>query len=118
MDDAQLQTVWQQRQFDDHVVPLGEPLATLIKHTIAKRARRLGKLAEIWDELIPAGIRDHTALEGFSHGVLTVAVDSAAHRFKLSVLLDGGLRRQIQARFDAALRKIRLIPGRFDAIEL
>jgi hypothetical protein len=118
MDDAQLRTVWQQRQFDDHIVPLAQPLAILMKHSLAWRVRKLGKLAGIWDELVPDDIRDHTALENFSRGVLTVIVDSAAHRYQLRLLLDGGLRRQMQARFGGDLGKIRLVPGRFDAIDV
>ena len=118
MDDAQLRTVWQQRQFDDRVVPLGQPLAFLMKHTLAGRVRKLGRLAEIWDDLIPEDIRDHTALESFSRGVLTVIVDSAPHRYQLRMLLDGGLRRQIQAHFRGELNKIRLVPGRFDSVEV
>ena len=118
MDDAQLQTVWQQRQFNDPVVPLGQPLAIFMKHFLAARVRKLGRLAEIWDLLVPPDIRQHTALEGFSRGVLTVLVDSAAHRYQLRMLLDGGLKRDIQTRFPGPLNKIRLIPGRFDAIEV
>jgi len=118
MDDAQLQTVWQQRQFGDLAVPLAQPLAIFMKHFLAARVRKLGRLAEIWDLLVPQEIREHTALEAFSRGVLTVIVDSASHRYQLRMLLDGGLKRDIQARFPGPLNKIRLTPGRFDAIEV
>ena len=118
MDDAQLRTIWQQWQFRDRFVQLGQPLAVFMKHTLAGQVRRLGKLAEIWDELLPEDIRDHTALDGFSHGVLTAMVDSAPHRYRLRVLLDGGLMRIIKQRFGGPLNKIRLVPGQFDAIEV
>ncbi|MFW6133039.1 MAG: DciA family protein [Planctomycetota bacterium] len=118
MDDAQLHTVWQQRQMPEPAVPLGRSLTTLMKYDLARRVRRIGQLADIWDDVIPAGLREHTALDGFSRGVLRVAVDSAAHRYQLRMLLDGGLRREIQARFGGALDKIRLIPGQFEALEL
>ena len=118
MDDAKLRTVWQQRQFDDRCVPLAQPLAFLMNHVLAKRIRQLGKLAEIWDELLPRTLRDHTALESFNRGVLTVLVDSAAHRYQLKMLLSGGLMQEIRARFSGALNKIRLVPGQFFAVDL
>ena len=118
MDDAKLRTVWLQRQIDDRCVPLGQPLAFLMKHVLAKRVRQLGQLARVWDAVLPAAIRDHTALESFNRGVLTVLVDSAAHRYQLQVLLTGGLMSEIRARFSGALNKIRLVPGQFAAVDL
>jgi len=118
MDDAQLNTVWQQRQRADTAAHLSGPLAMLMKHTLAKRVRQLSKLAEVWDEVIPDGIREHTALESLNRGVLTVVMDSAAHRCQLQLLLDAGLRREIQSRFPGTINKIRLIPGRFYAVDL
>ncbi|MFB3892169.1 MAG: DUF721 domain-containing protein [Phycisphaerae bacterium] len=118
MDDDQLRTVWQQRQPSDRISLLSAPLTVLMKHTLAKRVRQLSKLAEIWDEVVPDDIREHTALESFNKGVLTVMVDSAAHRFQLQMLLSGGLTREIQARFSGAVNKVKLIPGQFYAVDL
>ena len=118
MDDAQLRTVWQQRQFDDRTAHLSQPLTLLMKHTLAKRVRQLSKLAEVWDEVVPESIRDHTALEGFQRGVLTVIVDSSTHRYQLRTLLSGGLLGEIRRRFPAALDRVRLVPGQFSSVDL
>ncbi len=118
MDDAQLKTVWQQRQFPPPASLLGEPLAMLMKRTLAKRVKQLSKLADIWDEVLPQSIREHTALEGFRDGVLTVIVDSAPHRFQLQTLLNAGLTGQIQKLLPLALNKIRLVPGQFYSIDI
>ena len=118
MDDAKLRTVWQQRQLDDRCVPLAQPLTLLMKHVLAKRLRQLGNLAGIWDDVLPRTIRDHTALESFNRGILTVLVDSAAHRYQLRMLLNGGVEREIRDRFSGALNKIRLVPGQFFAVDL
>jgi predicted nucleic acid-binding Zn ribbon protein len=118
MDDAQLQTVWQNRQFGPHFEHLSHPLAVFMKDTLARRVRRLSRLAAIWDEVIPDSIAGHTALESFHRGVLTVMVDSAAHRYRLQTLLTGGLMREIQARFPGSLDKIRLVPGQFCAVDV
>jgi predicted nucleic acid-binding Zn ribbon protein len=118
MDDAQLKTVWQQRQFAPLAPPLGVPLAQLMKRKLAKRVKQLNKLAEVWDEVLPQPIREHTALESFKDGVLTVIVDSAPHRFQLQTLLNAGLTSQIQELLPQALNKIRLIPGQFYSIDI
>ena len=117
MDDAQLRTIWQQRQYNDRVSHLSHPLAMLMKHTLGKRVRQLSSLARVWDDLIPEPIRDHTALDRFNSGVLTVLVDSPAHRFQLQNLLAGGIMREIQKRFTGALNKIRLVPGQFCSVD-
>ena len=118
MDDATLRTVWQQRQFDDRIAPLGQPLATLMKRVLAKRVRQLGALGRVWDQCVPQALQSHTALESFHRGVLTVMVDSAAHRYQLQTLLTGGLLKEIRSRFSGPLNKIRLIPGQFYSIDL
>ena len=118
MDDAQLRTVWQQRQFKSHFTPLAQPLAVLMKYTLGKRVRQVGKLSEIWDDVIPQGIREHTALESFHRGVLTVIVDSAPHRFQLQILLAAGIEKEIRRRFPGALNKIRLVPGQFYSVDV
>ena len=118
MDDAQLRTIWQQRQYDRSQSQLPEPLGGLMKHRLARRVRQLSELACIWDSTIPAPIQDHTAMDSFQRGVLTVLVDSASHRFHLQTLLTGGVMKAIQQRFSGALNKIRLVPGRFYSIDL
>ena len=118
MDDAQLRTIWLQRQAQDRTAILGQPLTSLMKHTLAKRVKQLGKLAQVWDELIPDSIREHTALESFNRGTLSVIVDSSPHRFQLQTLLMGGLMHELQARFDGALNRVRLVPGQFYAVDI
>ena len=117
MDDAQLQTVWQQRRSQDRTVHLGYPLALLMKYNLSKRAKQLGKLASVWDEVLPESLSDHTSLESFNSGVLTVLVDSASRRFQLQTLLTGGLKREIQRRTPVAINKIRLVAGQFRTVD-
>ncbi len=118
MNDAQLQTIWQQRRMSDGAVPLAGPLTMLMKYTLGKKVRRVSELAVIWDEVVPDEIRWHTALENFSRGTLTVMVDSAPHRYRLLTLLAGGLTEEIRSRFKGALNKIRTIPGQFYSVDV
>jgi len=118
MDDSQLRTLWLQRQYNDRISHLAQPVTVLMKHTLGKKVRQLSKLAVIWDEVIPLNVRNHTALDSFQRGVLTVLVDSSSHRYQLQTLLTAGLMKEIRRRFPGALNKIRLVPGQFCSIDL
>lgn len=118
MEDAQLRTLWQQRQPKFQASYVAEPLTVLMKHKLGKRVKQLGQLADLWDDVLPSEIREHTALECFRNGVLTVLVDSAAHRFQLQTLLTGGLMKVLQQRCPGALNKVRLVPGQFASVDL
>ncbi len=118
MDEWQLRHVWQNRQPPRRLVPLSEPLSVLMKRRLARRVRQVGRLSAAWDECIPAYIREHTALVSYVRGVLTVAVDSAAHRYQLQTLLRDGLQEAIRERAGGPLNRIRLVPGQFDYLEM
>jgi len=117
MDDAQLQTVFQQRKWAWQPSLLSEPLATLMKHNLGRKVRQLSAIAEIWDRVIPSELASHTALEGITRGVLRVTVDSAPHRFQLKTLLDGGLTRVIREQYSGPLNKINLVPGQLCTVD-
>lgn len=113
-----MRTIWQQRRSDDRISHLAGPMAALMKHKLGKKVRQLSKLAVIWDEILPGTIREHTALDSFRGGVLTVLVDSSSHRYQLQTLLAAGLMKEMQTRFAGPLNKIRLLPGQFSSIDL
>ncbi|MCK4626974.1 MAG: DUF721 domain-containing protein [Phycisphaerae bacterium] len=118
MQEWQLRNVWQNRQPKNRVSALAEPLTTLMKRHLAKRVRQIGQLSIAWDECVPDFIREHAALVSLKSGNLTVAVDSASHRYRLEMLLRAGLLDAIRERFSGALNRVRLIPGEFDALEM
>ena len=118
MDDSQLRTLWLQKQPNDRISHLAAPMAILMKHKLGKKVRQLSKLAGVWDDVLPGTIRNHTALESFQRGVLTVLVDSSSHRYQLQTLLAAGLLKEIQTRFAGPLNKIRLVPGQFSSVDL
>ena len=118
MEERQLRNVWRNRQQTNRICTLAEPLRHLVKHHLAKRVRQIGQLSIAWDECIPETILEHTALVTFTRGTLTVAVDSAPHRYQLQMLLRDGLIEAIRERFSGALNRIRLVPGGFDALDM
>ena len=117
MDDAQLQTVWRNRQANWHCDPIARPLAMFMKHTLGRRVKQVGKLVGAWQEVIPAELAEHTCLESFQRGVLTVLVDTAAHRFQLQNLLNAGLIKDLQKRFGGPLNRVKLVPGQFYSLD-
>ncbi len=118
MDEKQLQTAWQNRQAPETARPVGEAVTLLMKHTLAKRVKQLGQIAAVWDEVIPADLAAHTALESFARGTLTVMVDSAPHRFQLDALLKSGVRQHLADRCSGPLNRIKLVPGQFYSVDL
>lgn len=91
---------------------LGGEMLSFFKQGVAKRQPRLELVARCWQQLVPPMFLDHTCLEGFSKGTLTVLVDSASHLFELRQVLLAGLEKQLLlACKSAGLRKISLKRG-------
>ncbi len=81
---------------------------------VQKLQKKFGRLADIWEVLVPDLLREHTALESFSRGTLTVLVDSSPHLYELKQLLLAGLEKQFLSACKAqGLRKITLRSGRW-----
>ncbi len=87
-------------------------LSDTFKREVAKPFKQLEELAELWVELVPTHLAQHTRLEGLQRGVLRVVVDSAARHYELDRLLRGGLMRELTRRHkSAALRQVKVRVG-------
>lgn len=84
-------------------------LAGQFKREVQKPFEQLGKLTEIWGELVPPELASHTRLEGLSRGVLRVSVDSSGRLYELDRLLRGGVLDELVTRHKGkALRRVEL----------
>ena len=93
---------------------LGPEMLTFFKQNVQKRQTKFAPIAECWSELVPAFLLEHTALESFTRGQLTVLVDSSSHLYELKQLLLAGLEKQLlTACKSTGLRKIALKRGRW-----
>lgn len=93
---------------------LGADLIEFFKKDVQRRQGKFGKIADIWAQLIPETLLDHTCLESFHAGTLKVLVDTSSHLFELKTVLLAGLQKQIlMAGRSAGLRKITLRLGRW-----
>lgn len=97
---------------------LGPEMISFFKTSVQRRQTRLGKIADVWSQLVPALINEHCALDGMTRGTLTVMVDTASHLYELKQLLLAGLEKQLLLGCGAAgLKKITLKRGRWYAGE-
>lgn len=97
---------WRNRAEPDYSMNF---LAGYFKREVEKPHKQLGALGEIWRQLVPAELAEHTRLESLSRGVLRIAVDSSSRLYQLDRLLRAGLeQRIIQAHRGPAFRKILL----------
>jgi len=79
------------------------------KREVQKPYEQLGALAEIWLEVVPAEIAEHTRLMGLTRGVLRVAVDSSGRLYELDRLLRDGVFDELVTRHKGkALRRVEL----------
>ena len=95
-------------------VALGPSMVSFFKREIQKKQPKLEAVAAAWTALVPPMLAEHTCLDGFRAGVLTVLVDSSAHLYELKTLFLAGLEKQlVMACRSAGLKKLRLKPGRW-----
>jgi len=74
---------------------------------IAKPASKLGGISDLWLELVPAAILEHSRLAGFHRGTLQVTLSSAPVRAELEALLRRGLLAQLQAASRGAVFRVK-----------
>lgn len=101
---GQLQAWRGRRPFDPSIAGFVSAVADGAQRT----QRRLGELAELWQELLPPEIANQTALAGLRGGVLQVTADSSAVSFELDRLLRGGVEADLRRRYRGTLVRIRI----------
>lgn len=82
---------------------------------IARPARQLGSMVELWRELVPEALTAASRLESLTRGVLRVTVRSSVELYELDSLLRSGLERELVRRHKgSALRRVKLSVGPVD----
>ena len=114
-DEAELRRVSRVKKTTRAIEPnLGAELVDFFKKSVAKRQTKFSKIGECWGSIVPATFCEHTSLESFSKGTLTVLVDSSSHLYELKQLLLAGLQQQILITCrSTGLRKIVLKRGKW-----
>jgi len=86
---------------------LGDVLLPWFEKTVAKPAKQLGPVIELWQTLVPAPLQSRSRLLGLSRGTLSIALDSATTRAELEACLRSGLLRQLQTESRGTIFKIK-----------
>jgi len=86
---------------------LGDVLLPWFEKNVAKPARQLGPVTELWQTLVPPQLLSRSRLLGLSRGILSVALDSATTRAELEARLRSGLLRQLQTESRGIIFKIK-----------
>ncbi|HWB18759.1 MAG TPA: DciA family protein [Phycisphaerales bacterium] len=74
--------------------------------------KKLGSLAELWQQVMPAEIVRGTAITGLRSGVLHVAAESSAISFEVDRRLREGAEAHMRAMYRGTLLKVRVKVGK------
>lgn len=116
--EAELQRLYRVKQSSAAVdATLGPEMIAYFNQTVQKRQTKLGKISEVWAQLVPETLLARSSIDSYHRGTLVVLVDTAAHLYELKQLLLAGLEEQLLLACKSfSLRKINLKPGgRYDA---
>lgn len=81
---------------------------------VARDHKRVGRVVEAWEVCIPEEIRRDCRVDGYSRGVLTVAVASAPARYAVDRLLRTGAEARLRQLLGTAFQRVRLVAVAMD----
>ena len=83
------------------------------KRQVERPYKQLASISALWQQRVPEDLVLHTKLDGLSHGVLHVTVDSSARLYQLDRLLRSGLEQKlILEHRGPAFRRVKLSVGK------
>jgi hypothetical protein len=88
--------------------PTIQPLLQTTREQAERTNRKLGRLIELWQELVPAEVESRTSLVALRGGVLHVQVETAALIYELDRLLREGLEIELRRRFTGTLSRVKV----------
>ena len=113
-DPKKIRQLVKDRQFKQRDYAFSKTVDTFMRRKVFPRQKKLGQLANAWQELLPAELTEHSCLENFTRGTLKVLVDSPAHLAELNLLVREGLIDHLREMCPSLpLSKIRLVHARW-----
>ena len=86
-------------------------LAASVERATAQRQRSLGDVIDLWNEVVPARVRDYASIEGLGQGTLTLTVASSSASYELSRALRDGLERMLVDRMPTRIKRVKVRVG-------
>ncbi len=82
---------------------------------VTRDHKRVGGVVEAWEQCVPESLRSACRVDGYSRGVLTVAVESAPARFELDRALRGGVEGRLRQLLGTAFQRVRCVSAPIDS---
>ena len=79
-----LNQVIESRRIKQTTQSLANIVDKFIRREVAPRQKKLSRLGQVWRELLPKELLEHTCLENLYRGTLRVLVDDASSLFELN----------------------------------
>lgn len=95
----------------DRTVRLGDTINQLMENRISPQQARFSTVAELWSQLLPAGLRRHCEIMDISGGQLKVLVDLPPYMHELRLCSSELLKELQQQCPRAQIRKIKFVVG-------
>lgn len=73
-----------------------------------KTHKRLGRLIDLWEQLVPEKLASQTAITSLRAGTVHVAAADAATHYEIDRLLREGLEQQLRASYQGTLVRVRV----------
>jgi predicted nucleic acid-binding Zn ribbon protein len=86
------------------------PISDLIQlqaHNATKVHKRLCRVIEVWEQVVPPKIANFTSITNLNRGVLHVTVDSAAVAYELNQQLRAGLLEELRSKLPCTLVRVK-----------
>lgn len=64
--------------------PLADSITKFVRREVTARQKKLNRLGQVWQELLPDELLKHTCLENLYQGTLRVLVDNSSSLFELN----------------------------------
>lgn len=95
----------------DRTVRLSDAVSRLMENCISPQQARFSAVAELWSQLLPAGLRRHCKIADISAGQLKVLVDLPPYMHELRLCSSELLKELQQQCPRAQIKKIKLVLG-------
>jgi hypothetical protein len=95
----------------DRTIRLGDTIGQLMENRISPRQARFSAVADIWSQLLPAGLSRHCKIADISAGQLKVLVDLPTYMHELRLCSPELLKELQQQCPQAQIKKIKLVVG-------
>ena len=110
-DERKLEQITKDRKVKPSARPLKNLVQSFMKRDVYPRQRKLAYVAEVWQQLLPDELIEHTCLENIRGGRLKVLVDNAPCLHELTLLKENLLTQLYEMCSELSISDIKFVRG-------